>query len=226
MAARVPRQERGEQRRDALLAAAVEVLEVGGPAAFSARSVAGQAGLPLAAVSYYFPTLDDLLGAAIAVVVRGWVDHGEAVVGELEKTAERHGTARAATAIGAALLPSGGAPQLRRRYEQLLAAASYPVAAAAMADLRPRLRVLVERILLSTGATSVIGADGLIALLDGAAIGAVSESAGGRGNQAVGDVRGRIESTLRTALAEQYPAGQDAAVQSIQSSKDRPEIRS
>ena len=51
-----------------------------GPAAFSARSVAAQAQLPLAAVSYYFPGLDDLLGAAVAVVLRQWIDHGSAVV--------------------------------------------------------------------------------------------------------------------------------------------------
>ena len=79
MAVRVPRQDRGELRRKALVEAAVAVVGEHGPAAFSARAVAVQAKLPLGAVSYYFPVLDHLLGEALAAVLTGWLAHGESV---------------------------------------------------------------------------------------------------------------------------------------------------
>ncbi|MET0863128.1 MAG: hypothetical protein ABWZ98_02225 [Nakamurella sp.] len=200
MAARVPRQERGEQRRDVLVAAAVEVVAAGGPVAFSARSVAAQSGLPLAAVSYYFPRLEDLLGAAIAVVVGGWVEHGATVVGALEAVAGGTGVELAAATLADALLPPGDSTAIRHRYEQLLATASYPVAAAAMADLRPQLLALVERVLDRTRTSSLIGEHGVIALLDGAAVGAVSENPETEATATA--LRQQIVATVRLALRD------------------------
>jgi AcrR family transcriptional regulator len=215
MAARVPRQQRAADRRDALLTAAVAVVSANGPGAFSARAVAAQAELPLAAVSYYFPRLDDLLAEAIVVVLRGWVDHGASVA----RDAEGHGVGTAAAAITAALLPPDGPGAVRHRYDHLLAAAGNPVSAAAMAELRPTLQHLVGEILAATGVRSRLSTDAIIALVDGAAVGAVSEG--------VADPRGRVESTLRTVLTNDAPRTARAARgQPIQSSKDKPEIRS
>lgn len=56
---------KGEARRDALLDAVVLVLERGGPGAVTHRSVAAEAGVPVAAATYYFATLDDLLVSAL-----------------------------------------------------------------------------------------------------------------------------------------------------------------
>ena len=139
MAARVPRQERGEQRRDALLAAAVAVVAAGGPRRSRPEAVAAQARLPLAAVSYYFPRLDDLLGAAIAVVVDGW-----SIRARPWSPPWRRPPGRAVRSGPRPLSPTpcyraGAGAAIRHRYEHLLAAASYPIAAAAMTDLRPRL---------------------------------------------------------------------------------------
>jgi len=213
MTARVPRQQRGADRRDALLAAAVAVVSEQGPAAFSARSVAAQAQLPLAAVSYYFPRSDDLLGAAVAVVLRQWIDHGRTVVAAAHDT----GVEAAARAITDALLPPGPADAVRHRYEHLLAAAGHPVSAAAMANLRPVLRGLVVDILSATGTRSLFSTDALVSLVDGTAVGAVSE---GRP-----DPRGQVASALREVLdARESP--DSGSAQESQSSKERPEIRS
>jgi hypothetical protein len=103
-----------------------------------------------------------------------------------------------------------------------LAAASYPVAAAALADLRPQLRQLIDAILAHTGTTSAIGADGLLALLDGAAVGAVSEGSAGGDPVLDGDLRDRVAATVSTALTD----GRPAQNQPIQSANNRPEIRS
>lgn len=171
MAVRVPRQDRGELRRSALVAAAVTVVDTHGPAGFSARAVATQAELPLGAVSYYFPVLDDLLGEALAAVLRGWLARGESVV----TAGTGRGITAAASAIAAAVLPDGAPNAIRNRYEHLLAAARNPVAAAALAELRPALEALIVRILSGAGVRTPLTANAVLALVDGAAVGAVSE---------------------------------------------------
>lgn len=57
--------DKGRVRRDALLDATIRVLEQGGPAAVSHRSVAAEAGVPLSAATYYFSSLDDLYRSAL-----------------------------------------------------------------------------------------------------------------------------------------------------------------
>lgn len=209
MAARVPRQQRAEQRRDALIAAAAEVVDRHGPAGFSARAVATAGGLPLAAVSYYFPQLDDLLAAAVDVVLAGWVEHGEAVAAELI-AGGRVGIDAAATDITRAILPPGPASAVGHRYQHLLAAAGSPVTAAAMARLRDTLQALVNGILRATEVRSGLSADAIVALVDGAAVGAIAE---GRPDPAE-----RVRDTLRDVLR--------SLGQPIQSANERPEMRS
>ena len=191
MAVRVPRQDRGQLRRAALVAAAVAVVGADGPAAFSARAVATQAKLPLGAVSYYFPALDDLLGEALAAVIAAWLEHGETVAA----AAKGSGTTRAATAITAAVLPSGGPDAVRNRYEHLLAAGRNPVAAGAMAALRPELEALIARILISAGVDSHLTPDALLALVDGATLGAIAEGA----DEPVDRVRTTVAEALRAS---------------------------
>jgi DNA-binding transcriptional regulator YbjK len=55
---------RGQGRRDRLVQAACAILGERGFDALGHRAVAGRAGLPLAATTYYFATLDDLIEAA------------------------------------------------------------------------------------------------------------------------------------------------------------------
>ena len=51
---------KGEARRDALLDAVLRVLGRDGPGAVTHRAVAAEAGVPVAAATYYFATLDEL----------------------------------------------------------------------------------------------------------------------------------------------------------------------
>ena len=171
-----------------MVAAAVAVVGTNGPAAFSARAVATQAQLPLGAVSYYFPVLDDLLGEALAAVLHGWLAHGMAVA----TVASGSGIDDAATAIAAATLPSGGPDAVRNRYQHLLAAGRNPVAATAMAALRPELEALIARILIMTRVSTRLTPNSLLALVDGAALGGIAEGAN--------DPADRVRTTLREAL--------------------------
>lgn len=188
MAVRVPRQDRGELRRKALVAAAAVVIADHGPAGFSARAVAKQARVPLGAVSYYFPVLDDLLGEALAAVLTDWLEHGESVAA----ATKGRGITHAATAITTAVLPAGAPDAVRTRYEQLLAAGRNPVAAKAMATLRPELEVLIGRILIRTRVSTELTPNALVALVDGAVVGAISEGAD--------DPLSRVRTMLREVL--------------------------
>ena len=47
------------------------------------RAVAARAGVPLAATTYYFCSLDDLVGAALGALADGWLDAAQAVVRRL-----------------------------------------------------------------------------------------------------------------------------------------------
>ncbi|NWJ71839.1 TetR family transcriptional regulator [Pseudonocardia sp. ICBG1122] len=57
--------EKGERRRALLVAAAAELLAESGFDAIRHRAVAERAGVPLAATTYYFSSLEDLVSAAL-----------------------------------------------------------------------------------------------------------------------------------------------------------------
>jgi len=59
------RRVRGEQRRGELLAATLTVIERDGVAGVSHRAVAAVADVSIASITYHFPTLDNLLVAAL-----------------------------------------------------------------------------------------------------------------------------------------------------------------
>ncbi len=56
---------KGEARRDALLDAVLRVLARDGAGSITHRSVATEAGVPLAAATYYFASIDDLYVSAL-----------------------------------------------------------------------------------------------------------------------------------------------------------------
>ena len=56
---------KGEARRVALLDAVLRVVESSGPAAVTHRAVAREAAVPVAAATYYFAGIDDLLVSAL-----------------------------------------------------------------------------------------------------------------------------------------------------------------
>jgi TetR/AcrR family transcriptional regulator, regulator of biofilm formation and stress response len=60
---------RGEARRLAILEATLTLIGKGGSAAITHRAVAEEAGVPLAATTYYFASKDDLVRCAFALAV-------------------------------------------------------------------------------------------------------------------------------------------------------------
>jgi DNA-binding transcriptional regulator YbjK len=64
------RQPRGESRRRAILEAALRIVGREGAGAVTHRAVAAEAGVPLAATTYYFESRDDLLAEALELAAR------------------------------------------------------------------------------------------------------------------------------------------------------------
>ncbi len=62
-------QQRGRERREALLRAALEVLAEGGMKAVTHRAVAARAGVPLASTTYYFESIEQLAEEALLLGV-------------------------------------------------------------------------------------------------------------------------------------------------------------
>lgn len=172
------RQARGTQRRDRIVSAAAELILRDGPAAVTHRSVAAQADVPLAATTYYFTGLDDLLGAAGEQIVRGWAERAQAIghsVTELvaEGGVETLSTRSRALLLVDAVLPPGDHGELLGFYEHVVSAGRSPVLAAAFAQGRGELDVVIDELLAQLGAR--FSAVLLIAVVDGAAVTALCE---------------------------------------------------
>jgi DNA-binding transcriptional regulator YbjK len=68
-AATPARQARGQERVEQILRGALAVIDRGGVAAVTHRSVAEEAGVPLGSLTYYFPTKQELLREALRLHV-------------------------------------------------------------------------------------------------------------------------------------------------------------
>ena len=63
------RQQRGQERRDAIVDATLRILEAEGLEGVTHRRVADTAGVPLAATTYYFSSKEDLMQAAMGRLI-------------------------------------------------------------------------------------------------------------------------------------------------------------
>ena len=79
-----------------------------GFAAVSHRSVAQRAGLPLAATTYYFASLEDLLAGAVSDLTRSWLDAARGVVDGLPERLDGPSAVARAVLRVVAFVPGGG----------------------------------------------------------------------------------------------------------------------
>ena len=160
-------------RREALIAAAVWAMAEYGPGECSARTVAAAADLPLAAVSYYFPRLDELLGLAAGRLVASWLGHARAVADTRVGT----GTAVAIETLTAALLPSADPVAVRSRYEIVLAAARSESLAGPVATLQDGLARTIGDVLAASELPDPPAPPTVRAAVDGAMLDALAHGA-------------------------------------------------
>jgi DNA-binding transcriptional regulator YbjK len=166
---------RGERRRQLLVQAAADLLLDEGLAALSHRAVAAWAGVPLAATTYYFDSLEDLRDEALQALVRSWLEQAAAVVDALPS---RIGPVRAARAVAAVVGTDAPGPQQLLLYERYLEAGRHERLRPLVADGNRRLLALVREVLRRAGLPAGAG-DGrlVLAVVDGAAVTALAEGA-------------------------------------------------
>lgn len=170
---------KGERRRKALVAAAVELLDEGGFEAVRHRAVAERAGLPLASTTYYFSSLDDLVRAAVESEGKQELAAARARLEELTSQS------RSADAVVDLMLDvllgagsrTGGADAVLLRYERLVGSPRRPYLAPLMRELTAEVHDLLAELLSRSGME--VGRERLlelIALVDGAVVNALIES--------------------------------------------------
>lgn len=145
------RSAKGQQRRQLIIAAAGEVLLDHGFAAVSHRSVAERAELPLSATTYYFSSLDDLIGEALGQLAQSWTAQARAALDGLP--ARLPGTRPAAEAILSIVAPHPAAEAAASSasilvfYERYLEAARHPHLRGAIEALNVQLDDMIAQIL-------------------------------------------------------------------------------
>jgi DNA-binding transcriptional regulator YbjK len=157
---------KGERRRQALVAAAAELLAEGGFDAVRHRAVAERAGLPLASTTYYFDSLDDLVIAAAEQHGVNELGRGRA---RLEELTAAHRSVDALVELVLEML-------LGPRYERLVATGRRPYLRPLMRKLSGELTELLREILQRSGAdVDTKRAGQIIALVDGTVVNALIE---------------------------------------------------
>lgn len=165
---------KGERRRQALVAAAAELLSEGGFDVVRHRAVAERAGLPLASTTYYFRSLDELVMAA--------VEHGaREELAVLRRAVEQASEdAFVELFLDALIGPRGTGSDFDAvlvRYERFVAAGRRPWLGPLMRELRAELDALLADMARRFGRPADPDELArLVAVVDGAVISALIES--------------------------------------------------
>lgn len=172
---------KGERRRQALVAAAAELLLEGGFDAVRHRSVATRAELPLASTTYYFESLEDLIARAVEFSGNAELDSMRRRVGEV--THRRRGAEATVDLILDLLVCPDGQDQdedsrgqLIARYERSVASARHPELREVHLRLRGQLDELLADVLRRSD--RMVRAEQirrLVAVVDGAVVTALGE---------------------------------------------------
>jgi len=177
-----PTQGKGARRRAELVEAAASLILERGPAEVTHRRVAERARCSLSATTYYFRDLAELVGAGAELISGLWAEQAEWIADRAQDRAAEGPVpvAEAAELLCDALLPP--AAGVRGHYEQLAAAGRSPEVGAAYRAGRERLDAAITRLLAATG--SQCPAEVALAVVDGAALAALSEGRDPRENAA------------------------------------------
>jgi DNA-binding transcriptional regulator YbjK len=181
---------RGETRRAAVVESAARIVSGAGPDALTHRAVVAESGIPLAATTYYFGSIDDLRAAAVEHLLRSELAQAESLVAALPRRS-RSAAATARHVVAVLLGPDRDDRQVLALYERFLACGRHPGLRRPMREARARVDAVLTDLLDRSGRP---GADvgTLVALVDGSAVSALVEGDG--------SARRRAEEAVARAL--------------------------
>lgn len=164
--------DKGERRRAQLVTAAAELLAEGGFEAIRHRAVAERAGVPLAATTYYFSSLEDLVTAGLDRLGRDELADSRAALDRVDDPAE--------VVLDLLLGPRSrteGLDAVLRRFERLIGSGRRPFLAGLLRAQRVDFDALLTEALTRLGAHPGPGGTRRVtALVDGAVLTALIEA--------------------------------------------------
>lgn len=166
-----PATNKGQRRRQEIVAGAAAILLEQGPAGVSHRAVAQRVGCSLSATTYYFSGLDELLSEAGRVNIARWASRAERAAEEVEANPVPETLPGVVEIILSATLPTD--EEMLGHYMQLVAAGESPPVRRAYRTGRDRLNAAVNRVLRRLDVPW--SAETVIAMVDGACVSALSE---------------------------------------------------
>ncbi|HEX2128112.1 MAG TPA: TetR family transcriptional regulator [Solirubrobacterales bacterium] len=186
------------ERRGAILEATIDIVTTEGLGAVTHRAVAKQAGVPLAATTYYFSSKDEMIGEALGILVSDEIDRLSRRARELGE--EIRSPRAAASAVAEVLFPDfdavGG---LLAKLELYLEAARRPGLYDAAAHWQEAFTDLARESLAQAGVADPGRlAPFFIAAADGILLHALSE--GVTGDEDVARMRDRLEQLFTLVL--------------------------
>lgn len=173
MAIKEPKSVKAQMTRASLVVAAAAILRDQGPAAVSYRKVAATAGVSSSSTLYYFDSLSDLLTEAGRYNIEQWATRAERTAAKASKLSTQQAKEQYLELILEACLPHNSQVEYSAHYSQLLAASASSEVTGAYAQGRQRLDTAVAEILEMVD--WYISPSIIIALVDGAAVAAISE---------------------------------------------------
>lgn len=179
------RSARGQRRRQELLETAAELIAEQGFAAVSHRTVAQRAGLPLAATTYYFSSLDELVEQAFRLLADQWLDQARGVLGLLparlngpEEVGEAVVHVSAGLGDVTADVEAADEQVLLALYERYVEAGRHPHLRPLVAAYNADVDKLIQDVLTRGGVTQGADVAALtLAQVDGAVLRALAEGA-------------------------------------------------
>jgi DNA-binding transcriptional regulator YbjK len=182
---------KGEARRAAIVEAAARCVGTSGPDALTHRAVVAASGIPLAATTYYFTSIDDLRAAAVEALATTQRDAADALVATLPRR-PRSAAATARHAVDVVLGAARDDAHLLALYESFLACGRHPGLREPMRRARARVDATLGELLDRCGRRAADVAV-LVTLIDGVVISALVEGDG--------SARRRAEQAVARALA-------------------------
>lgn len=168
-----PMRARGRARRELLLDATIAIIAEGGIAAVTHRSVAAAAGVPHSSTTYFFDSLDDMIGEAVA----------HAMAAELERLEQfRAVLVSGANSPGAAIdefveiVRSQSQDHTVAQFEIYLFASRHPALRVHVEKILDETRALAAAVLQTNGVTDPHAAAAVVALIDGFALHRIARS--------------------------------------------------